>query len=322
VKSDNNQIESYEPKGQMKSDSRLERLLQAGEFVVTGECGPPKGADVDKLKRKAESLIGYVDAVNVTDNQTAIVRMSSIGASAILVQMGLEPVMQMVCRDRNRIAMQSDIFGASALGIRNILCLSGDHQKFGNHPGAKNVYDVDSIQLIDMVHRMRDEGKVECGDEIDGVPRMFIGAAANPFGDPFAFRVIRLAKKIAAGADFIQTQCIYNMDKFRTWMQQVVDRGLDRKVHILAGVTPLKSLGMARYMANNVSGIEVPEALIERMKGVAKEKRSREGIQICIEQIQQLREIPGIHGIHLMAIEWEHKVPEIVKGAGLYPRPR
>ncbi len=305
----------------MKSDSKLERLLGAGEFVVTGECGPPKGADVDKVKKKAEFLIGYVDAVNVTDNQTAIVRMSSIGGSAILVQMGLEPVMQMVCRDRNRIAMQSDIFGAHALGIRNMLCLSGDHQKFGNHAGAKNVYDVDSIQLIDMVRRMRDEGKVESGDEIDGVPRMFIGAAANPFGDPFAFRVTRLAKKVAAGVDFIQTQCIYDMDKFKTWMCQVVDQGLDQKVHILAGVTPLKSVGMARYMANNVSGIDVPDALIKRIKGVPKEKRAQEGIQIAIEQIQQLREIPGVHGIHLMAIEWEHKVPEIVKDAGLYPRP-
>ena len=305
----------------MKSDSKLERLLDAGQFVVTGECGPPKGADVDKVKRKAEFLVGHVDAVNVTDNQNAIVRMSSIGASAILVQMGLEPVMQMVCRDRNRIAMQSDVFGAHALGIRNMLCLSGDHQKFGNHPGAKNVYDVDSIQLIDMVRRMRDEGTLDSGDEIDGPPRMFIGAAANPFGDPFEFRVTRLAKKVAAGVDFIQTQCIYNMDKFKAWMQQVVDQGLDRKVHILAGVTPLKSLGMARYMAKNVSGIEVPDAFIKRIKGVAKENRAREGIRICIEQIQQLREIPGVHGIHLMAIEWEHKVAEIVKGAGLYGRP-
>jgi methylenetetrahydrofolate reductase (NADPH) len=305
----------------MKSDSKLERLLQIGAFVVTGECGPPKGADVDKVRQKAEFLIGCVDAVNITDNQTAIVRMSSIGASAVLVQMGLEPVMQMVCRDRNRIAMQSDIFGAYALGIRNILCLSGDHQKFGNHAGAKNVYDVDSVQLINMVRRMRDEGKVESGDEIEGAPRMFIGAAANPFGDPFAFRVTRLAKKITAGVDFIQTQCVYNMDKFKAWMRQVVDDGLDQKVHILAGVTPLKSLGMARYMANNVSGIEVPDALIERIKGVPKAKRAQEGIQICVEQIQQLREIPGVHGIHLMAIEWEHRVPEILKGAGLHPRP-
>jgi methylenetetrahydrofolate reductase (NADPH) len=306
----------------MKSGSRLERLLEAGEFVITGECGPPKGADADKVRKKAEFLDGFVDAVNITDNQTAIVRMSSIGASAIVAQQGLEPVMQMVCRDRNRISMQSDIFGAYALGIRNILCLSGDHQIFGNHPGAKNVYDIDSIQLIDMVRRMRDDGKVQCGDDIDGLPNMFIGAAANPFGDPFDFRVVRLAKKVAAGADFIQTQCIYNMDKFKTWMSQVVDRGLDKKVHILAGVTPLKSLGMARYMAKNVSGIEVPEALIKRVKGVPKDKRAQEGIKICIEQIQQLRETPGVHGIHLMAIEWEHRVAEIVKGAGLAPRPK
>ena len=305
----------------MKSDSKLERLLDAGQFVVTGECGPPKGADIDKVKTKADLLRGHVDAVNVTDNQTAIVRMSSIGASAIMVQMGLEPVMQMVCRDRNRIAMQSDIFGAYALGIRNMLCLSGDHQKFGNHAEAKNVYDVDSIQLIDMVRRMRDEGKVESGDEIDGPTRMFIGAATNPFGDPFAFRVTRLAKKIAAGVDFIQTQCIYNMDKFKEWMKQVVDQGLDKKVHILAGVTPLKSPGMARYMANNVSGIEVPDELIKRISGVPKEKRAAEGIKICIEQIHELRQTPGVHGIHLMAIEWEHKVAEIVKGAGLHPRP-
>ena len=305
----------------MKSDSNLERLLEAGQFVVTGECGPPKGADVEKVRQKAELLKGHVDAVNITDNQTAIVRMSSIGASALCVQMGLEPVMQMVCRDRNRIAMQSDIFGAHALGVRNMLCLSGDHQKFGNHAGAKNVYDVDSIQLIDMVRRMRDEGKVQSGDDIDGVPRMFLGAAANPFGDPFAFRVTRLAKKIAAGVDFIQTQCIYNMDKFKEWMRQVVDQGLDKKVHILAGVTPLKSPGMARYMANNVSGIEVPDELIKRISGVPKENRAKEGIKICIEQIQELRQFPGVHGIHLMAIEWEHKVAEIVEGAGLSPRP-
>ena len=305
----------------MKSASRLEQLLEDGHFVVTGECGPPKGADVDKIRQKAGHLLGHVDAVNVTDNQTAIVRMSSIGAGAILVRMGLEPVMQMVCRDRNRIAMQSDIFGACALGIRNMLCLSGDHQKFGNHPGARNVYDIDSIQLIDMVRRMRDDGKVESGDEIEGVPRMFIGAAANPFGDPFAFRVTRLAKKIAAGVDFIQTQCIYNMDRFKAWMRQAVDQGLDQKVHILAGVTPLKSLGMARYMASNVSGIEIPEDLIERIKAVPRDRRAEEGVRICIEQIEQLREIPGVHGVHLMAIEWEHRVPEIVKGAGLHPRP-
>ena len=305
----------------MKSGSNLEKLFEKGEFVVTGECGPPKGADVEKLKKKAEPLVGVVDAVNVTDNQTAIVRMSSIGASAILVQMGLEPVMQMVCRDRNRIAMQSDIFGAYALGIRNMLCLSGDHQRFGNHPGSKNVYDVDSIQLIGIVKNLRDEGKVMSGDEIEGVPRMYIGAAANPFGDPFEFRVDRLAKKAAAGVDFIQTQCIYNMDKFEKWMHQAHEEGITEKVKIMAGITPLKSLPMARYMAKNVSGIEVPDYYIDRLRGVEKKQRAEEGVKICVEQMQKMKEIKGVAGIHLMAIEWEHKVPGIMKMAGMLPRP-
>jgi methylenetetrahydrofolate reductase (NADPH) len=235
--------------------------------------------------------------------------------------MGLEPTMQMVCRDRNRIAMQSDIFGAYALGIRNILCLSGDHQKFGNHPTAKNVFDLDSIQLIQTVKKMRDEHKVLSGDEIEGSPQMFIGAAANPFADPFEFRVIRLAKKAAAGVDFIQTQCIYDMDKFERFMQMVRDRGLQEKIFILAGVTPLKSVGMARYMKEKVAGMEVPDEIINRMKSAGKEKAREEGLKICVEQIQRLKNIPGVHGIHLMAIEWEEVVHEIVERAGLYPRP-
>jgi len=263
-----------------------------------------------------------VDSINVTDNQTAIVRMSSIAVSAILVRMGLEPNMQMVCRDRNRIAMQSDIFGAYALGIRNILCLSGDHQKFGNHPTAKNVFDLDSMQLLQTVKRMRDEHKMLGGDEIEGPPQMFIGAAANPFADPFEYRVIRLAKKAAAGADFIQTQCIYDMDKFERFMQMARDRGLHEKTHILAGVTPLKSVGMARYMKEKVAGMEVPDEIINRMKSAGKEKAREEGLKICVEQIQRLRQIPGVHGIHLMAIEWEEVVHDIVEKAGLLPRPQ
>jgi methylenetetrahydrofolate reductase (NADPH) len=235
--------------------------------------------------------------------------------------MGLEPNMQMVCRDRNRIAMQSDIFGAYALGIRNILCLSGDHQKFGNHPTAKNVFDLDSMQLIHTVKRMRDEHKVLGGDEIEGPPQMFIGAAANPFADPFEYRVIRLAKKAAAGADFIQTQCIYDMNKFERFMQMVRDRGLHQKVHILAGVTPLKSVGMAKYMKEKVAGMEVPDEIIARMKSAGKEKAKEEGLNICVEQIQRLRQVEGVHGIHLMAIEWEDVVHTIVERAGLLPRP-
>jgi methylenetetrahydrofolate reductase (NADPH) len=289
--------------------------------VVTGELGPPKGADVAVVEKKANLLKGNVDSINVTDNQTAIVRMSSIAVSALLVRMGLEPNMQMVCRDRNRIAMQSDIFGAYALGIRNILCLSGDHQKFGNHPTAKNVFDLDSIQLIQAVKRMRDEHKVLGGDEIEGVPQMFIGAAANPFADPFEYRVIRLGKKAAAGVDFIQTQCIYDMDKFERFMKMVRDRGLHDKVFILAGVTPLKSVGMAKYMKEKVAGMEVPDEIIERMRKAGKEKAREEGLSICVEQIQRLRQIPGVHGIHLMAIEWEDAVHGIVERAGLLPRP-
>ena len=305
----------------MKAGSHLEKILTGGQFAVTGELGPPKGADVAIIERKAKLLKGNVDAINVTDNQTAIVRMSSIAVSALLKQMGLEPTMQMVCRDRNRIAMQSDIFGAYALGIRNILCLSGDHQKFGNHPTAKNVFDLDSIQLIQTVKKMRDEHKVLSGDEIEGVPQMFIGAAANPFADPFEFRVIRLAKKAAAGVDFIQTQCIYDMDKFERFMQMARDRGLHEKIFILAGVTPLKSVGMARYMKEKVAGMEVPDEIINRMKAAGKEKAREEGLKICVEQIQRLKSIPGVHGIHLMAIEWEEVVHEIIERAGLYPRP-
>jgi methylenetetrahydrofolate reductase (NADPH) len=305
----------------MKAGSHLEKILTGGHFAVTGELGPPKGADVAVIERKAKLLKGNVDAINVTDNQTAIVRMSSIAVSALLKQMGLEPTMQMVCRDRNRIAMQSDIFGAYALGIRNILCLSGDHQKFGNHPTAKNVFDLDSIQLIQTVKKMRDEHKILSGDEIEGAPQMFIGAAANPFADPFEFRVIRLAKKAAAGVDFIQTQCIYDLDKFERFMQMVRDRGLQEKIFILAGVTPLKSVGMARYMKEKVAGMEVPDEIINRMKAAGKEKAREEGLKICVEQIQRLKNIPGVHGIHLMAIEWEEVVHEIVERAGLYPRP-
>jgi methylenetetrahydrofolate reductase (NADPH) len=306
----------------MKAGSKLEQILSRGEFAVTGELGPPKGADTAVVERKAKLLRDNVDAINVTDNQTAIVRMSSIAVSALLQRMGLEPTMQMVCRDRNRIAMQSDLFGAYALGIRNLLCLSGDHQRFGNHPTAKNVFDLDSMQLLQMVKRMRDEKKVLGGDEIEGATEFFIGAAANPFADPFEFRVVRLGKKAAAGADFIQTQCIYDMAKFERWMQMIRDRGLHEKIHILAGVTPLKSVGMARYMKDKVAGMEIPDEIIERMKKAGKEKAKEEGLRICVEQIQRLKQIPGVHGIHLMAIEWEEVVHEIVEKAGLLPRPK
>ncbi len=316
-----------------KSGSNLERVLAAGHFAVTGELGPPKSHDADVIRRKTQMLKGYVDAANITDNQTAIVRMSSIAAGAILVQEGLEPVIQMTCRDRNRLAMQSDLLGAAALGIKNVLCLTGDHQSFGNHPTAKNVHDLDSLQLVRMVKDLRDESKFQCGEEIKGGgPGFFIGAAANPFGDPFEWRPYRLAKKVAAGADFIQTQLIYDIPRFKEFMKRVVDMGLHEKVAILAGVGPLKSSGMARYMRDKVPGMIVADEYVDRMvaavAGIPKEDKAArrdawraEGIKICIEQIQQLMEIEGVAGVHIMAIEWEAAIQPIVEGAGLLPRP-
>jgi len=306
----------------MEEKGRLEKILNNGYFAVTGELGPPRGNDVESVREKAECLRGCTDAVNVTDNQTAVVRMSSIAASALLVNMGLEPVMQMVTRDRNRIAMQSDLLGASALGIRNLLCLSGDHQTFGNQPGAKNVHDIDSMQLINAVKGIRDGKKLmDSDEEISGELNMFIGAAAAPFSDPVEFRPLRLKKKIDAGADFIQTQCIYDIEAFRVYMQRACDLGLDSRCSILAGVMPLKSAGMARYMAANVPGVTIPDAIIKRMENAPSGKAGEEGIRICCEQIQQLREVNGVKGIHVMAVEWEHRIEEILDNSGLLPRP-
>ena len=303
----------------MKSGTNLEKVLTAGRFAVTGELGPPKGTSADFVRRHAEILKNYVDAANVTDNQTAVVRMSSAAACAIIGQMGLDPVMQMTCRDRNRIAIQSDILGAVALGIGNLLCLSGDHQKFGNHPEAKNVHDIDSMQLIQMVKRMRDEDQFLSGDKVSGGVPLFIGAAANPFADPFEFRPLRLEKKVRAGADFIQTQGVFDVERFARYMEMVRDRGLHEQVYILAGIIPMKSAGMARYMRDYVAGLTVPDELVERMEkaGDAKE----EGVQIAVELIEQIREIEGVHGVHSMAVAWESIVPVIVERAGLYPRP-
>jgi methylenetetrahydrofolate reductase (NADPH) len=267
--------------------------------------------------------------------------MSSIGAGTIVVQEGLEPIIQMTCRDRNRLAIQSDLLGAYALGMRNLLALTGDHQRFGNHPGAKNVFDMDSVQLVRSVAQMRDEGIFECGDAFKGQePRFFVGAAAAPFADPLNFRPYRLAKKVQAGANFIQTQLIYDVPAFKTYMEKVRELGVHEKTYILAGVGPLKSPGMARYMKNNVPGILVPDEIINRMTAAGKpwadipkaeltkeDKRERAkawretGIQICIDLIQELREVEGVAGAHIMAIEWEEAVKPIAEGAGLLPRP-
>lgn len=303
----------------MKAGTNLEKVLESGKFAVTAEAGPPKGTSAEVVQRKGELLRHCCDAINITDNQTAIVRMSSLAGCILLKQQGVDPVMQMVVRDRNRLAIQSDILGAVAMGIGNILCLSGDHQKFGNHPTAKGVFDIDSIQFIQTLKKMRDEKKFLSGDDISGEVPLFIGAAANPFADPFEFRVSRLAKKIKAGADFIQTQAVYDVAKFAKWMEMVTERGLDKQVHILAGVIPIKSAGMVRYMRDYVPGVSIPDEVVTRMEQA--EKAKEEGVQIILDIIEQLKEIPGIHGVHIMAVAWEDIVPEIVERAGLMPRP-
>jgi len=326
--------------------SNLEKALKAGYFVATGELGPPQSADRHEIEHKAGFLKGIVESVNLTDNQTAVVRMSSISVAVMLLEMGIEPNIQMTARDRNRIAIQSDLLGAYALGVRNLLCLTGDHQTFGNHPNAKNVHDVDSISMLQMCRNMRDQKIFECGDAIKGQePRFLLGAAANPFADPFDFRPYRLGKKARAGADFIQTQLVFNVPKFQEYMRRVVDLGLHEQTYILAGVGPIKSLGAARYMAAKVPGMEVDPEYIERMRtstqglpsikeirsmddpSEAKEARrlrkkaaETEGIGICVEIIEACKEIEGVAGVHIMAIEWEEAVDGIVRTAQIGPK--
>jgi len=319
------------------SGSNMERVLAQRHFAVTAELGPPMGADAETVIEKARLLKGYADAVNITDNQTAVVRMSSIACAFLVIQQGLEPVMQMTCRDRNRIAIQADILGAAALGIKNCLCIAGDHQSFSaagrlkGHPGAKNVYDVDSIQLVSMLKGMRDDGIQQGGDVLTRKPPLFIGAAWTPMGEPIEFRPRRLAKKVKAGADFIQTQGVYDVEQFQEAMKVVVDMGLHERTAILAGIIVPKGLGMLKYMNSAVAGVSVPESLMKRMAAVkasagadkkeSARRQAEEGVKIAIELIQQVREIEGVKGVHIQAIEWEEKVPEIVTGAGLYPRP-
>ncbi|MGQ9920731.1 MAG: methylenetetrahydrofolate reductase [Desulfobacca sp.] len=308
---------------ELKTPSKLEKIMAAGHLAVTSEVGPPRSCDGGEIEHKGHLIKEYVDAVNVTDNQTSVVRLCSLASCIRLKQMGIEPILQMTTRDRNRIAMQSDILGAASWGIHNMLCLTGDHQTFGDHPMSANVFDLDSVQLIQTVKLMRDEGKLLSGFEMKVRPQIFIGAAENPFAGPnVELRALRLGKKIAAGVEFIQTQCIYNVPKFKEWMKIAVDKGYADKAYIMAGITPFKSLGMARYMKTKVPGMDVPDDQITRLKGVPKEKQAEEGIKMAIEMMQELKEVPGVKGFHIMAIEWEEKVPELVKGAGLYPRPQ
>jgi 5,10-methylenetetrahydrofolate reductase len=296
--------------------SNLEKVLKTKGFAVTAEIGPPKGCDSEKIKAKADIVKGYAHAFNVTDNQTAVVRLSSLGGSVILLNLGFEPVMQMTCRDRNRIALQSDVLGACAVGVRNILFVTGDHQCFGNHPNARGVFDLDSIQLIKIVKDMRDEGVFQSGDKIKfGNPSVFIGGAANPFADPLSFRVDRLEKKIFAGVDFIQTQSVFNLQRFSCWMDEVCSRGLDKKIFILAGVTPLKSLKMCERMKFHVPGVDIPDEIYNRMKNSS--DPAKEGFDISLELIKKIKKIKGVSGIHITALFWEDIIPSLVSKAGL-----
>ncbi|OGP59944.1 MAG: 5,10-methylenetetrahydrofolate reductase [Deltaproteobacteria bacterium RBG_13_61_14] len=321
----------------MKSGSNLERVITAGQFAVTAEIGPPMDANPEVVIEKAKVLKGYADAFNITDCQTAVVRISSIAAAVLVLREGLEPVMQMTCRDRNRIAIQADLLGAAALGLKNCLCIAGDHQSFSaagrlkGHPGAKNVYDVDSIQLVNILKIMRDEGRQQGGDPLKTRPQFFIGAAWTPLGDPIEFRPIRLGKKAKAGADFIQTQGIFDVEAFARQMEKVRNLGLHEQTAILGGIIVPRSMMMMKYMNQNVAGVSIPEKLIARMakakesagadKEKAKQLQEEEGTKLAVELIEQVRAIPGIKGVHVQAIEWETQIPEIVKRAGLYPRP-
>ena len=321
----------------MKSGSNLEKVIASGKMAVTAELGPPMSADPHEVIKKAGILKGSCDAANITDCQTAVVRISSIAAAVIALREGLEPVMQMTCRDRNRIAMQADLLGAAALGLKNCLCIAGDHQKFSaagklkGHPGAKNVYDVDTCQLVGIMKKMRDEGLQQGGDKLEVAPKFFVGASWTPMGDPMDFRPYNLKKKVDAGADFIQTQGIYDMELFKTQMEKARNLGLHERAAILAGIIVPKSAMMLKYMDSSVAGVTVPKPLIDRMnkakeaagddKKKAREFQEQEGIRITVELIQQALEIPGIKGVHIQAIEWETAMEPIVKAAGLYPRP-
>jgi len=306
----------------MKSGSGLETLIRENKFVITAEIMPPKTPNSSILKKKTNYVLGAVTAVNLTDNQSAMVRMSSMIASKIVMDAGIEPVMQITCRDRNRLAIQSDVLGASAIGIKNILCVTGDHQCFGNHPDAKNVYDIDSIQLLRMLKNMRDKGCFQNNTPIKNRKKgelfklpLFIGAAANPFGYPRKFRPYRLLKKVNAGADFIQTQPVYNMNAFKDWLQRIIDLGLHERTAILAGITPVRSAQALIFMNEKVPGMYIPDDVIKRMKQA--EDPKMEGFNIAKETIQELCKLPGISGIHFMAIGWEKIVPKLIKTCNL-----
>jgi methylenetetrahydrofolate reductase (NADPH) len=299
---------------------RLRNAIASGRFTVTAELGPPRGADAAAISRKAELLRDWVDAANVTDNQGAKVRMASIAGCVLVQNAGLEPVVQLTCRDRNRIALQSDLLAAGALGIPNVVLLTGDHPRFGDHPDAKPVFDLDSVQATWVAGTMRDHGLLLSGQQVTVQPNWLVGAVENPFAPPTAFRARRLAKKVAAGAEFAQTQYVFDLDLFSRWMSEVRDMGIADRCAVIAGVGPIRSSRMMDYLRGAVPGIHVPDHVVRRMRGVPQDRVAEEGVRLCVETIQELREMPGVAGVHLMAFGFEHGVPEILERAGLGPR--
>lgn len=297
------------------SPGRFERVLRAGKFAVTTELAPPDSADPADVYERASIFDGYVDAINATDGSGANCHMSSIAVCGLLTRAGYSPIMQISCRDRNRIAMQGEILGASAMGVSNILCLTGDGVQTGDHPQAKPVFDLDCMSLLEISTRMRDEGTFESGRKLSHSPPVFLGAAANPFAPPFDWRPLRLAKKVAAGAQFVQTQYCYDIALLQNYMRRVRELGLHKQVYILVGVGPLASAKTANWIRNNVPGVHIPDSVIKRLSGA--DNQRTEGIKLCIEMIQQIREIEGVHGCHIMAYKQEHAVPEIVEKSGI-----
>jgi methylenetetrahydrofolate reductase (NADPH) len=300
-------------------DSRLARVLASGAFAVTAEVTPNASGSPDQILAQVRAMKGYADAFNVTDCTRALVRISSLAASALLLREGVEPVTQMVTRDRNRIALQADVLGAHALGVRNLLCLRGDDPKVGNEPDAAPVFEYTTEQFLALAKRLRETGALAGGEVVLDPPGMFLGAAANPFGGPPEEAVVNLRGKVDAGADFIQTQAVYDADAFGEWMRLVRKEWLHDKVFVLAGLIPLKSAKMARFLDEKVSGIVIPPAVKDRMARASDPKA--EGVRIALETIEALRGIEGIRGVHLMAVGWEDVVPAIVQKAGLHPRP-
>ncbi|MFC1923684.1 methylenetetrahydrofolate reductase [Chloroflexota bacterium] len=304
----------------MKSGSRLERVLESGRFAVTAELNPPDSADPQAVYERALVLAEVCDGINATDASGANVHMSSVGICALLTRAGYEPIMQVSCRDRNRIAIQGDLLGAAAMGVRNVLCLTGDGVQTGDQPGAKPVFDLDSISLLRTIRTLRDDGHFLSGRKLEVKPRFFLGGASNPFVPPYDYRPLRMAKKVAAGADFIQTQYCFDVPRLKEFMGSVVDLGLNDLVHILVGVGPLRSAKAAEWMRKNVPGVVIPDEIVNRLKGVPSSDQQAEGKQICVEIIQQVREIVGVCGVHVMAYRQEELVAEIIEESGLLPR--